>query len=285
MRKQKNHYLCNMKRIPAFLLAAVLLMACQRSPERPLPLQMTYAQHELDQNKDGVFALYLLSELEDSIDQMPDYIQTRYEAMKAEAEKVKNMHPVHSFRNEDVYEVVRQRDSLYQRQLEEERMLYEARMMEYREHLDQSQSRQWWGLAVLVTNITGLVLLLSLRHRKRKQKQEEVRKLMPTSIEQQLATLADMGQQPLAEDWEALHQQVLQAYPQWEAKLHIPDAKLTQRDLQLCLLSTTALRPKQIATLLNVSQQNLRNLRVRLYTKLTGQECVNVNQFTEWMKR
>lgn len=273
-----------MKRLPILLLTAVLLLACQGIYERPLPLQMTYAQHELDENKDGVFALYLLSELEDSIHLMPDYIQTRYEAMKAEAEKVKKMQPVHSNMEKDVYDIIHQRDSLYRQQLEEERMLYESRMLEYREHLDKSQSRQWWGVALVVVAVVALVLLWWLRQRQRRHRQEEVRKLLPTGIEQRLATLADMGNQPSAEDWEALRQQVLQTNPQWEDKLHLQDTKLTQRDLQLCLLSTTSLRPKQVATLLDVSQQNLRNLRVRLYNKVTGEKCLNVDQFTEWVK-
>ncbi len=259
-------------------------MACQGLYERPLPLQMTYAQHELDKNKDGVFALYLLSELEDSIAQMPDYIQTRYEAMKAEAEKVKKMHPADAYHEEHVYDAVRLRDSLYRQQLEEERMLYEARMQEYRRHLDRSQTRQWWGVALVGMSLMGLALLWWLRRRKHRQKEEEVRRLMPTDIEQQLSLMADMGQQPSEEVWRALRQHVLTANPQWEDKLHLEDTKLTSRDLQLCLLSTTSLRPKQVATLLNVSQQNLRNLRVRLYNKVTGQKCLNVDQFNEWVK-
>lgn len=273
-----------MKRLPLLLLSTVLWVACQKSPERPLPLQMTYAQNELDKNKDGVFALYLLSELEDSIAQMPDHIQTRYKAMKAEAEKVKRMYPAIHYKAENMYDIIHQRDSLYQRQLEEERMLYEEQMMQYREHLDKSNQRQWWGLGLVTVTVMALALLWWLRQRKHRQRQEEVKKLLPTGIEQHLATLADMGSQPTAEDWDALHQQVLQANPQWEEKLHVQDTKLTPRDLQLCLLSTTSLRPKQIATLLDVSQQNLRNLRVRLYNKVTGEKCLNVDQFTEWVK-
>lgn len=249
-----------------------------------MPLQMTYAQNELDKNKDGVFALYLLSELEDSIDLMPHYIQTRYKAMKAEAEKVKRMHPATHYQAEDIYAAIRQRDSLYQRQLEEERMLYEEQMQQYREHLDESNSRQWWGIGLVVLAMAGGVLLWKLNSRRNKQKREEIKKLMPNDIEEQLARIADMGQQPSAEDWERLRQHILQGNPSWEDKLHREDIELTPRDLQLCLLSTTSLRSKQVATLLNVSQQNLRNLRVRLYTKVTGEKCINVDQFMNWVR-
>lgn len=249
-----------------------------------MPLQMTYAQNELDKNKDGVFALYLLSELEDSIDLMPDYIQTRYKAMKAEAEKVKRMHPATHYQAEDIYAAIRQRDSLYQRQLEEERMLYEEQMKQYREHLDESNSHQWWGIALVALAMAVGTLLWKLNSRRNKRRREEISKLMPNDIEEQLAKLADLGQQPSAEDWERLRLHILQSNPSWEDKLHIEDVELTPRDLQLCLLSTTSLRSKQVATLLNVSQQNLRNLRVRLYTKVTGEKCINVDQFMNWVR-
>ncbi len=231
-----------------------------------------------------MFALYLLSELEDSIGQMPDHIQTRYKAMKAEAEKVKRMYPAIHYKAKDMYDIIHQRDSLYQQQLEEERMLYEEQMMQYREHLDKSNQRQWWGLGLVVLAMAGGVLLWKLNGRRRKQKREEIKKLMPNDIEEQLARIADMGQQPSTEDWERLRQHILQGNPSWEDKLHRDDIELTPRDLQLCLLTTTSLRPKQVATLLNVSQQNLRNLRVRLYTKVTGEKCINVDQFINWVR-
>ncbi len=284
-REAKKHYLCIMKRLSILLFIAVLLVGCQGSPERPLPLQMTYAQRELDENKDGVFALYLLSELEDSIGQMPDYIQTRYKAMKAEAEKVKRMHPATHYKAEDIYDAIRQRDSLYQRQLEEERMLYEEQMQQYQRHLAKSSSRQWWGMGLVVLVLAGGATLWLLSSRLRRQRREEMRKLMPNDIEEHLARLADQGVQPTAEEWERLRQHVLQGNPNWEDRLHREDIELTPRDLQLCLLSTTSLRPKQVATLLNISQQNLRNLRVRLYTKVTGEKCVNVDQFVNWAKK
>ncbi|MBQ0019939.1 MAG: hypothetical protein KBT39_05385, partial [Bacteroidales bacterium] len=95
-----------------------------------------------------------------------------------------------------------------------------------------------------------------------------------------MGKLADMGGQPTADDWEKLHQHILTLHPNWQHSHNLEASHITPQELQLCLLSTTPLRPKQISTLLGVSQQNLRNMRVRLYTRITGQPCTGVEQFT-----
>lgn len=279
-----NVYLCNMKHKLWIILLCSVLPACQRAPERPMPLQMTYAQRELEMRKDGVFALYLLSELEDSIGQMPTFIQVHYKAMKSEAERMVQLQSSTLHEITDFNTAIRQRDSIYQCQLAEERAAYEMQMKQYRDDLYRIRTQQ--RMAVLFVVLMGIIITcyLGIRFHRRRSRQKTIERLMPSDIEQRLMQLADRGQQPSAEDWDSLRRFILQSHPRWEDKLRYARNPLNSQDLQLCLLSTTNLRPKQIATLLNVSQQNLRNLRVRLYTKATGLPCSSVDAFLDWVK-
>lgn len=279
-------YLCIMKRITAIIYSSIILAACNQVVEHPLPPQMTCAQREMDEHHDGVFALYLLSELDDSIGKMPDYIQTRYEMMKSEAEKMKQIQPVYQYRQNDLYDVIRQRDSLFQRQLCEEREAYELQMRNYRENIRQSHSLLLLSIGILL-GIATIFTIFWLRRERKKDKgqkaQDNNKKPAFSEIILHMGKLADMGGQPTADDWEKLHQHILTLHPNWQHRHNLEGSNITPQELQLCLLSTTPLRPKQISTLLGVSQQNLRNMRVRLYTRITGQPCTGVEQFTRWI--
>lgn len=277
-----------MKRVMTFFFLAIFLVACSEVAERPLPKQMLCAQREMDEHHDGIFALYLLSELEDSIGEMPDYIQTRYKLMKSEAEKAKQMQPVYHYQQDDLYHVLRQRDSLLSRQLSEEREAYEQQMSQYRESLRQSHSLQWIGVAVIL-GIAALLFLLWIRGRHKRTDgtdKPEASTIQPafSDILLLLGRLADRGEQPTADEWESLRQHVLSLHPDWQHRHGLDKPDITPQDLQLCLLSTTTLRSKQVATLLGVSQQNLRNLRVRFYTRITGLPCHSVEQFMTWVR-
>ena len=94
--------------------------------------------------------------------------------------------------------------------------------------------------------------------------------------------LADGGQQPSAEEWEQLHAFVRDRYPLLLRKLE--KQNLTRSEMQMCLLSAVDMRQKQVATLLDISPQNLRNQRLRLLSRIKGQPCESVSDFIAWLK-
>ena len=94
--------------------------------------------------------------------------------------------------------------------------------------------------------------------------------------------LADGGQQPSAEEWEQLHAFVRDRYPTLLRKLEMQN--LSRSEMQMCLLSAVDMRQKQVATLLNISPQNLRNQRLRLLSRIKGQPCESVSDFTDWLR-
>ena len=58
---------------------------------------------------------------------------------------------------------------------------------------------------------------------------------------------------------------------------------LSRSEMQMCLLSAVDMRQKQVATLLGISPQNLRNQRLRLLARITGQNCDSVADFMVWI--
>lgn len=277
-----------MKRLMAFTLLTILLASCSEVDERPLPPQMECAQREMYEHHDGIFALYLLSELEDSIDEMPDYIQTRYRLMKSEAEKTKLIRPAYQYQSDDLYHALRQRDSLFTQQISEEREAFELQRQKYQESLCQIHLLQWLGAVAILGVVVALYLLWLRRGRKKNGGADKIGTpiLQPafSDIILRLGRLADKGEQPTADEWEALRLHVLSLHPDWLHRHGLDRSDITPQDLQLCLLSTTTLRGKQAATLLGVSQQNLRNLRVRLYARICDQPCNSVEQFMAWVR-
>jgi len=55
-------------------------------------------------------------------------------------------------------------------------------------------------------------------------------------------------------------------------------------EMQMCLLSAIDMRQKQVATLLGISPQNLRNQRLRLLSRIKGQPCVSISDFAAWIE-
>lgn len=189
-----------MKRLMAFTLLTILLASCSEVDERPLPPQMKCAQREMYEHHDGIFALYLLSELEDSIDEMPDYIQTRYRLMKSEAEKTKLIRPAYQYQSDDLYHALRQRDSLFTQQISEEREAFELQSQKYQESLCQIHLLQWLGAVAILGVVVALYLLWLRRGRKKNDGADKI----GTPIWQpafsdiilRLGRLADKGEQP-----------------------------------------------------------------------------------------
>ena len=58
-----------------------ILISCQRRVE--IPLQIPYAETAAEMQADGRYALYLLSEVEDTIPFMPDSIRMRFRLAQA----------------------------------------------------------------------------------------------------------------------------------------------------------------------------------------------------------
>ena len=100
-------------------------------------------------------------------------------------------------------------------------------------------------------------------------------------IVQRMEELADGGQQPTAEEWEQLHAFVRDRFPALLRTLE--KQSLSRSEMQMCLLSAVDMRQKQVATLLSISPQNLRNQRLRLLARITGQNCDSVADFMVWI--
>ena len=151
-----------------------------------------------------------------------------------------------------------------------------------------SASRRAVGGEALI--IGGLVMafltLAWMRHRSR---QHVVRSDKPASapmvfveIVQEMEQLADGGGQPTAEHWESLRMLVQERHPRLIKELQ--QMNLSRSELQMCLLSAIDLRQKQVATLLGISPQNLRNQRLRLLARITGRQADSVADFNEWIE-
>lgn len=142
-----------------------------------------------------------------------------------------------------------------------------------------SRVGSWMGALILaaVALIAGLVIML----RRRRKPTNEPQPIF-NEIISRMEQLADSGQQPSAEEWEQLHAFVRDRYPLLLRKLE--KQNLTRSEIQMCLLSAVDMRQKQVATLLNISPQNLRNQRLRLLSRIKGQPCDSVSNFIAWLK-
>lgn len=147
------------------------------------------------------------------------------------------------------------------------------------------------GGSVIGVSLAALALIVALwimYRRRRKPTAEQQPMPMPElqpifhEIVQRMEQLADGGQQPAAEEWEQLHVFVRDRYPHLVQTLE--KQSLTRSEMQMCLLSAVDLRQKQVATLLGISPQNLRNQRLRLLARMGGQPCESVADFTAWIE-
>ena len=130
-------------------------------------------------------------------------------------------------------------------------------------------------LAALV--LTGSLWIAFLRRKKPTAEPQPVF----NEIVQRMEELADGGQQPSAGEWEQLHAFVRDRYPTLLRTLE--KQNLSRSEMQMCLLSAVDMRQKQVATLLSISPQNLRNQRLRLLSRIKGQPCDSVADFTTWL--
>ena len=68
-------------------LSGLLLTSCRKQVETPL--QIVYAETAVEDNSDAKFALYLLSEVKDTICHYPQSIQMQYRLAQAMAQNAK----------------------------------------------------------------------------------------------------------------------------------------------------------------------------------------------------
>ena len=127
----------------------------------------------------------------------------------------------------------------------------------------------------------ALIAVFVIMLRRRRKPTNEPQPIF-NEIISRMEQLADGGQQPSAEEWEQLHAFVRDRYPLLLRKLE--KQNLTRSEIQMCLLSAVDMRQKQVATLLNISPQNLRNQRLRLLNRIKGQPCDSVSDFIAWLK-
>lgn len=133
----------------------------------------------------------------------------------------------------------------------------------------------------ILTAFVLLTVLWMMFRRRRKPMAEPV--AVFNEVVQRMEKLSDHGQQPAAEEWEQLHVFVRDRYPHLVQSL--AGQSLTRSEMQMCLLSAVDLRQKQVASLLGISPQNLRNQRLRLLARLDVQPCESVADFTAWIQK
>lgn len=133
------------------------------------------------------------------------------------------------------------------------------------------------GKAIIAFLIAAAIAAAWMRHRRRPEAEAPVF----TEIVQRMEQLSDVGQQPSADEWESLRQLVQERHPALMKALQRAD--LSRSEMQMCLLSAVDLRQKQVATLLGISPQNLRNQRLRLLSR-SGLSSDSVQDFTRWME-
>ena len=170
------------------------------------------------------------------------------------------------------------RDSLLRSQYHSQDNLSEPAIVNNDAREEHSSPIPYFILGVLVMMLIAALVIIFRRRNKPMAEPQPIFNEIISRMEQ----LADGGQQPSAEEWEQLHAFVRDRYPLLLRKLE--KQNLSRCEIQMCLLSAVDVRQKQVATLLNISPQNLRNQRLRLLCRIKGQPCESVSDFTDWLR-
>ena len=170
------------------------------------------------------------------------------------------------------------RDSLLRSQYHSQDNLSEPAIVNNDAKEEHSSPIPYFILGVLVMMLIAALVIIFRRRNKPMAEPQPIFNEIISRMEQ----LADGGQQPSAEEWEQLHAFVRDRYPLLLRKLE--KQNLSRSEMQMCLLSAVDMRQKQVATLLNISPQNLRNQRLRLLSRIKGQPCDSVSDFTDWLR-
>ena len=170
------------------------------------------------------------------------------------------------------------RDSLLRLRYHSQDNLSEPAIVNNDAKEEHSSPIPYFILGVLVMMLIAALVIIFRRRNKPMAEPQPIFNEIISRMEQ----LADGGQQPSAEEWEQLHAFVRDRYPLLLRKLE--KQNLSRSEMQMCLLSAVDMRQKQVATLLNISPQNLRNQRLRLLSRIKGQPCESVSDFTDWLR-
>ena len=170
------------------------------------------------------------------------------------------------------------RDSLLRLRYHSQDNLSEPAIVNNDAKEEHSSPIPYFILGVLVMMLIAALVIIFRRRNKPMAEPQPIFNEIISRMEQ----LADGGQQPSAEEWEQLHAFVRDRYPLLLRKLE--KQNLSRSEIQMCLLSAVDMRQKQVATLLNISPQNLRNQRLRLLSRIKGQPCDSVSDFTDWLR-
>ena len=170
------------------------------------------------------------------------------------------------------------RDSLLRLRYHSQDNLSEPAIVNNDAKEEHSSPIPYFILGVLVMMLIAALVIIFRRRNKPMAEPQPIFNEIISRMEQ----LADGGQQPSAEEWEQLHAFVRDRYPLLLRKLE--KQNLSRSEMQMCLLSAVDMRQKQVATLLNISPQNLRNQRLRLLCRIKGQPCESVSDFTDWLR-
>ena len=170
------------------------------------------------------------------------------------------------------------RDSLLRLRYHSQDNLSEPAIVNNDAREEHSSPIPYFILGVLVMMLIAALVIIFRRRNKPMAEPQPIFNEIISRMEQ----LADSGQQPSAEEWEQLHAFVRDRYPTLLRKLEMQN--LSRSEMQMCLLSAVDIRQKQVATLLNISPQNLRNQRLRLLSRIKGQPCESVSDFTDWLR-
>ena len=170
------------------------------------------------------------------------------------------------------------RDSLLRLRYHSQDNLSEPAIVNNDAKEEHSSPIPYFILGVLVMMLIAALVIIFRRRNKPMAEPQPIFNEIISRMEQ----LADGGQQPSAEEWEQLHAFVRDRYPTLLRKLD--KQNLSRSEMQMCLLSAVDMRQKQVATLLNISPQTLRNQRLRLLSRIKGQPCESVSDFTDWLR-
>ena len=154
-------------------------------------------------------------------------------------------------------------------------------------HTDQrlpvSEEKEFLQLLWLVPILLLFSLIILYFYWSKHSKSAKEQPAVFVEIVQRMEELADKGKEPTAQEWESLRLFIQERYPTFMN--HLVHNELSRSELQMCLLSAVGLRQKQVATLLGISPQNLRNQRLRLLARVGDKSTDSVQEFFLWIEK
>ncbi len=80
--------------------------------------------------------------------------------------------------------------------------------------------------------------------------------------------LAVKGQEPTAEEWQLIEEQVFELYPQFHQFLDSHASLLNDKEYKTCILIRAGFKPKSISNMLNVGPSYISNIRTEMLQTL-----------------